>query len=91
MYILIKYTDFYDSDNVEGRLQTKKFESYNEAFEEVKNEVTHALKCDDDHYLEYLDKVLEGWEFSNVCIDKYAAFVHTDYGNFHRYWKIVEI
>lgn len=91
MYILIKYTDFYDSDNVEGRLQTKKFESYDEAFEEVKNEVTHTLKCDDKHYLEYLDKVLDGWEFSNVCIDRYTARVHTDYGNSHKYWKIVEI
>jgi len=90
-YVLIKTNDMFNADNIEGRLQTEIYSTYEEAYECMKNEVVRCLSIHDKRYEEYLQNVLEHWEYTNVCLGKWSAREHSDYGKHTRLWKIVEV
>ena len=53
-YILIKSNDFYSADNIEGRLQTEKYNTYEDAYNAMKTEVINKLKLDDKEWEKYI-------------------------------------
>lgn len=91
MYILIKTNDFYDSDNIDARIQIEKYDTYEQAYEAMKNEVIKYLKIDDDKYEKYLPSVLDHVEYSNVYLGEWSARNHRDYGELNNYWKIISV
>ena len=90
-YILIKSNDFYSADNIEGRLQTKKYNAYEDAYNEMKTEVVKQLKLDDKGWKKYIVGVLNHIEYSNVHLDTWSARIHTNFGKHSSYWKIIEV
>lgn len=90
-YILIKTNDFFSPDNIEGRIQTEIFPTYQEAYDTMKNEVVKCLIIHDKRCQEYLHNVLAHCEYTNVYLGEWSAREHSDYGETNRYWKIVDI
>lgn len=90
-YILIKSNDSFDADNIDGRLQNTFFDSYEEAYNAMKDELVSLLSLHDKRYEEYLCNVLAHAEYSNVFLGEWEAREHSNYGKSNRYWKIVEI
>lgn len=89
-YILIKSNNFYDADDIESRLQTEKYDTYENAYNTMKNEVIKKLKLDDKGWQKYIVGVLDHIEYSNVYLNTWSARIHTDFGEYSSYWKIIE-
>lgn len=90
-YILIKSNDFYSADNIEGRLQTEKYNTYEDAYNAMKTEVINKFKLDDKEWEKYIVGVLAHIEYSNVYLDTWSARIHTNFGEHNNYWKIIEM
>lgn len=90
-FVLIKSNDFYSPDNIEGRLQTEIYDTYEKAYNAMRSEVVSRLKLDDKRWRDYMDNVLEHINYTNVYLGPWSARIHTDFGECNSYWKIVEV
>lgn len=90
-FVLIRSNDFYGPDNIEGRLQTEIYDTYEKAYSVMQSEIVSKLKLDDKRWRDYMDNVLEHMEYTNVYLGPWSARIHTDSGKHSSYWKIVEV
>ena len=91
-YVLIRSNDFYNADNIEGRLQTEIYDSYEKAYNVMQTEVINKFKLNDEKWQDYIASILDHIEFSNVHLDTWSARINSNfYGNHNMYWKIVEV
>lgn len=90
-YVLIKSNNFDDADNIEGRLQTEIYDTYEEAYYIMQTEVIKKLKLDDNEWQRYIAGVLDHIEYTNVYLGTWSARIHTDFGECSNYWKIIEV
>ena len=90
-FVLIKSNDFYSADNIEGRLQTEIYDTYEKAYNTMQSEVVSKLKLDDKRWRDYIDNVLEHIEYTNIYLGPWSARIHTDFGKRSSYWKIVVV
>lgn len=90
-FVLIRSNDFYGPDNIEGRLQTEIYDTYEKAYNAMQSEIVSKLKLDDKRWRDYMDNVLEHMEYTNVYLGPWLARIHTDSGKHSSYWKIIEV
>ena len=83
--MLIKVNDSCRPDNINGRIQAIPCNTYEEAYEQMKEEVlSHVDK-------KYVEAVISGIEFADMYLDEVGARIHKDFGKLNYYWKIVKI
>ena len=90
-YILIKSNDFFDTDNIDDRLQTEIYDTYEKAYSVMQAEVIKKLIIDDKGWQKYISGVLNHVEYTNIYLDTWSARIHTDFGEYSNYWKIIEV
>lgn len=84
-WLLISTNDFHAPDNIQGRIQTEAFPTYQEAYIAMTDSLMHYVEED------RRELVLSGVEFSDVVLGKYEARSNRDFGKVNNYWKIVEV
>ena len=84
-WILISTNDFYAPDNIKGRIQSEIYNTYEDAYNAMKDSLLGYIEEDRK------ELVLSGIEFTDVALGKYDARRHRDNGKLNNYWKIIEI
>lgn len=84
-WILISTNDFYAPDNIQGRIQSKIYNTYEDAYNTMKDSVLNYVEEDRK------ELVSSGIEFTDVALGEYNARSHRDNGELNNYWKIIEV